>query len=423
MNKYNFTYRRNIPIAWTLGFLTFILLLADLNDGVIAQAIEIDSANSTALTILYPGHDGISISDANSNGITISGTVGDGIEVTDAEGDGIFVNFPDLNGVYVSHAGSNGISLSNITSNGMLVQQAGGYGVRIEDSGLDGFSVNHTGDDGLHVVDADDDGVFINHADGDGLHVANAGQFGLRILGEKNVSNQISGHLALLHNQSNGSGLDVLALQVETLNPGGGANFITFYDGGNSILGQVQGNGSGGISYESTGADYAEYLPAIEAGDEFQAGDIVGVHEGKISHRIEGAQKVMVITEHAAVVGNQPQDPRGYEKVSFMGVPVRVQGPVAAGAWIVADGGEKGVAIAVSSEHLSTKHRIVGQAWESSADPGIKRINTAVGLSNGEEILLDLRQQISVLLGQMRELNEIVTELRQPASDSNQDRQ
>ncbi len=323
----------------------------------------------------------------------------DAIVITHSYDDGLRINSTDDDAISVIDAGDNGIRFVQVGGDALFVEDVAGYGIRIENSGLDGFSVNHTNDDGLHVVDADDDGVFINHADGDGLHVANAGQFGLRILGEKNVSNQISGHLALLHNQSNGSGPDVLALQVETLSPGGGANFITFYDGGNSILGQVQGNGSGGISYESTGADYAEYLPAIDPGDEFQAGDIVGVHEGKISHRIEGAQKVMVITEHAAVVGNQPQDPKGYEKVSFMGqVPVRVQGPVAAGDWIVANGEETGVAIAVSSEHLSSKHRIVGQAWESSDNPGVKRINTAVGLDQTEALLNRQDYQIRMLV-------------------------
>ncbi len=272
---------------------------------------------------------------------------------------------------------------------------------------MDGFSVNHTDDDGLHVVDADDDGVFINHADGDGLHVANAGQFGLRILGNKNVSNQISGHLALLHNQSSGSGPDVLALQVETIDPGAGANFITFYDGSNAIVGQVEGNGSGGISYQSTGADYAEYLPVKNASEKFNAGDIVGIYGGKISHQTKGATQLMVITDQAAVVGSQPQDPTGYEKVSFIGqIPVQVQGTVNEGDWIVANGEENGVGLAVPMEKISSTHRIVGRAWESSRNPEIKRINTAVGLDHSEGLFLSRQKQINALEKQIKSLME-----------------
>ncbi len=242
-----------------------------------------------------------------------------------------------------------GIEVSGTVDHGIIVQNAGEYGIYVADTEYDGLHISGAGYDGLyiysptdrgvHVNGSGDDGIFVSNVGDDGVHVGGAEGYSLHIRGDKSVANQLTGHIALLRNESTGSSADVLALQVETINPGAGANYITFYDGNEAITGQVQGNGSGGISYESTGADYAEYLPAIDPGDEFQAGDIVYVHEGKISHRIEGAQKVMVITEHAAVVGNQPQDTRGYEKVSFMGqVPVRVQGPVAAGDWIVTDG-------------------------------------------------------------------------------------
>ncbi len=286
--------------------------------------------------------------------------------------------------------------------------------MRIASAGQNGITVDEAGADGIHISDVGDDGISVNNAGGDGLYVYDADDYGLRIVGNKNIVNQLQGHVALIRNMSTGSSPDVLALKVGTVSPGSGANYITFYDGNKSIIGQVQGNGSGGISYESTGADYAEYLPVENPEEEFQAGDIVGIYAGRISHRTNGADHLMVITDRAAVVGNQPQDPKGYEKVSFIGqVPVRVRGTVRSGDWIVADGEEHGLGVAIPTEKINRTHRIIGRAWESSNNPVIKRINTAVGLDQSELLVDLLHKESSLRQAQVDKLMDMITEVGQ----------
>ena len=66
-------------------------------------------------------------------------------------------------------------------------------------------------------------------------------------------------------------------------------------------------NGSSGVVYNTTGADYAEYLPRLDPEEEIDAGDIVGVFGGKVTKQTRGAHQVMVISSAPAVLGNMPQ--------------------------------------------------------------------------------------------------------------------
>jgi hypothetical protein len=45
---------------------------------------------------------------------------------------------------------------------------------------------------------------------------------------------------------------------------------------------------------------------------------------------------------------------------------------------------EDGIGIAVPLEEITSGECIVGRAWENHPDPGIKRVNTVVGLDHGE---------------------------------------
>jgi len=152
-------------------------------------------------------------------------------------------------------------------------------------------------------------------------------------------------------------------------------------------------------------------MQQLDQEEVFQPGDLAGVYEGKISHRTQGADQVMVITDQAAVLGNMPKEENhGYQPVSFIGqIPVRVRGPVQAGDWIVASGNHDGIGISVPTSVITLDHQIVGRAWESSAEPGVKRVNTAVGLDlsaalmqviqNQQQINADLQRQIDELKG------------------------
>ena len=200
------------------------------------------------------------------------------------------------------------------------------------------------------------------------------------------VKGSVSGsgeHLVVFENTA-GSGADVLALEIDYATPTGGNNYITFYNNSGSI-GAVQGNSSGGVEYKTTSADFAEYMPRLQEEETMEAGDIVGVFAGEVSHRTQGAHYLSAITDQAAMAGNWPgeEEEATYERVSFVGqVRVKVRGPVRAGDYILPSGQDDGVGVAISPARITAAElgRVVGQAWETAEDAGVKRVNAALGL-------------------------------------------
>jgi hypothetical protein len=168
-----------------------------------------------------------------------------------------------------------------------------------------------------------------------------------------------------------------------------------------------------GVTYQSGAGDYAEYLMKNNQEEKFMAGDIVGVIGGKISKNIECAEKIMVISQKPIVLGNVPNEgaEHKYEKVAFMGqVPVKVFGKVNLGDYIIPNGLNNGIGIAVSPENItaSDSKNIVGIAWTSAeAEIGLHNINVAVGLGINENISLIMKQQneIDVLKNNINETN------------------
>lgn len=146
-----------------------------------------------------------------------------------------------------------------------------------------------------------------------------------------------------------------------------------------------------GVAYESGAGDYAEWLLRADANEAILPGDIVGVIGGKISKNYIHAEKFMVVSSAPIVLGNMPENKEeelNAEKVAFMGqVPVKVQGKVAIGDYIVPSGEGNGIAIAVHPKNMLAKDykRIIGVAWEESK-PGelVSMINTAVGINNND---------------------------------------
>jgi hypothetical protein len=146
---------------------------------------------------------------------------------------------------------------------------------------------------------------------------------------------------------------------------------------------EIAGIAQTGIKLESTGADYAEYLPRKHKDEPIEAGDIIGVHAGKITKTTSGAHRIMVISTMPIVVGNWKgkNNPNLYEAVTFIGqVPVKVRGSVTAGDYIIPSGHNDGIGIAVPESELLPEHhsQIVGQAWESNPKTDIKKINMAI---------------------------------------------
>ena len=201
------------------------------------------------------------------------------------------------------------------------------------------------------------------------------------------VSREVSGsagtvnHVAFIENTAT-SGGDVLALKSNASSVTSGENFLTFKSAGNDI-GAIQGNGSGGVELISSGGDFAELLPRRRASEQIEAGDVVGILGGQVTKATAGAAQVSVVTDRAAVLGNDPgEDARSrYEKVSFVGqVPVRAKGPVAKGDLLVASRAGNGTARAVAPSDYApgADGPVVGQAWEASSG-GTRRVNAVIG--------------------------------------------
>ncbi|MBL8766547.1 MAG: hypothetical protein JNL94_04225, partial [Planctomycetes bacterium] len=145
----------------------------------------------------------------------------------------------------------------------------------------------------------------------------------------------------------------------------------------------------GGVTYNSTGADYAEWLPKMDADETFAFGMIVGVHGGHISKKTAGAEQLMPVSLAPVVVGNTPPkgDEHRYEKVGFMGqVPVLVVGGCEAGDYILPSGREDGTGIAVAPGDLEVAQMglVVGRALEPSQNDRADLINTLIGVKTNE---------------------------------------
>ena len=369
LNEYGFIILKG---KITLSLFLLILLSAYTKA---QHGFEVEGSSWSGISVKDPGMHGIYITDAAEQGIYINRPTNNGVQVFNAGEDGIDIRFSEHSGIYMLNTGSNGANIQN----------PGGHGVIVSNTAEHGFYVTSTQADGLHINDADDDGIQIDNADDNGILVHEAGGHSINIQGTKNQANGITGHIAKFRNKSSGSSPDVLALQVETTNPGSGCNFVTFYNGSNGAVGRIEGNGSGGVLYGTSGADFAESLPRKNEEDNIEAGDIIGVSSGTVSHNTQDALQLMIITDRPAVLGNQDENSDMEEMVSFIGqVPVKVIGSVNQGDWIVPSGKNDGIGFAVPSENLTLKHRIVGRAWESNSDSKLKKVNCAVGLDQSQ---------------------------------------
>lgn len=186
-----------------------------------------------------------------------------------------------------------------------------------------------------------------------------------------------------------------------------------------------------GVSFSSGSGDYAEYLERVDAKDEMETGDIVGVFGGKVTHRTKEAQQIMVVSMAPIVLGNMPpkSDEHLYEKIAFMGqVPVKVVGPVKEGDYIIPSGFHDGTGIAVPTEMMTAEEftKVVGRSWSSSDNHSLKLVNVAVGLNSGDIAtfvqrqmveLENTRSQLSALKNEVSQLKEVMRFVTQRVVD------
>jgi hypothetical protein len=244
----------------------------------------------------------------------------------------------------------------------------------------------------------------------------------------------------------NAASRNILMLKFSNMaTPSSNHLFIDFHGHGGS-LGAIRGTGAlpslsmqdhdgyplmmaqakSGIRFESTGADYAEYMPKQTPKESFKDGDIVGVVEGKITRNTAKAHKSMVISMMPVVVGNMPadKDKANYALVSFVGqVYVRVLGTVNAGDYIVASGKHDGTGMAVSRDAVTREMLplVVGQAWETTTRKAEKLVKVGITpmdipmpvdtatnsrLSKLEKENEILREQLNMLMKEVRSMKK-----------------
>jgi hypothetical protein len=219
------------------------------------------------------------------------------------------------------------------------------------------------------------------------------------------AASAISNHVAVIENTA-GSNADVLALSVGTRNSDGDNNFITFFSGG-AAMGAIEGWNAipgGAIVMNWTGADVAEWMPRAEGEPPMRPGEVVAVQGGRVSRRIDGAERLMVVSTAPMVLGNRPpEELRGqHEPVVFLGrAPVRVRGPVSRGDVLVAEVGD-GVATAIRPDALTLGDlpRVVAIAWEDATGHDVHAVAGGIGLGPSRQVWSLLAAEIARLSGE-----------------------
>ena len=170
-----------------------------------------------------------------------------------------------------------------------------------------------------------------------------------------------------------------------------------------------------GVSFNSGGADYAEWLEKEDPSASFTSGEIVGVKDGKISKNTEGASHLLVISTNPIVVGNLP--PNGeeakFEKVAFLGqVPVRVIGEVNKGDYILPSQNNDGLGIAKSPTEMQVEDysSIIGVAWQNSTNDNLSYVNVGIGLNSNDlvDVVTKQQQEIDALKSEINEIKRFL---------------
>ncbi len=171
-----------------------------------------------------------------------------------------------------------------------------------------------------------------------------------------------------------------------------------------------------GVTYESGSGDYAEYIAMSDRNETILPGDLVGIKGGKVTRNTTGADKIMVVSRRPIILGNMPASgtEADYKKVAFLGqVEVQVSGKVSVGDYILADGNNLGIGIAVSPKDLKSSDikKIAGIAWsESKNNFGISLINIAIGLNvnDNQALINNLKYELSLLKQQVAETDAVL---------------
>ena len=117
-------------------------------------------------------------------------------------------------------------------------------------------------------------------------------------------SSVASGFAVNIVNHDKGTQADGVKIQLgPDTSPGGNNEFIMFYDGDGSILGAVEGDGSGGVTNASAGADYAELFYGNR--DNVEPSSILCLNEnGEVQHATRGCYILGAYSVQPNTLGN-----------------------------------------------------------------------------------------------------------------------
>jgi hypothetical protein len=128
----------------------------------------------------------------------------------------------------------------------------------------------------------------------------------------------------------------------------------------------------------------------------------------------------MVVSSSPIISGNDPgKDNRdAHSLIAFVGqAEVKVRGTVKSGDYLIPDGKQQGIGIAISPESISAEQftLVVGQAWESSTQADVKKIRALVGLQHANPVITKLASQVDTLteinIVQSNQLSQLRAEL------------
>ncbi|OQA82530.1 MAG: hypothetical protein BWY29_00802 [Microgenomates group bacterium ADurb.Bin238] len=127
-------------------------------------------------------------------------------------------------------------------------------------------------------------------------------------------SNQNAGPAAMIENTSDVSLYSPVALTLKlgntSTNPNTDDRFINFMRGDSTIIGKIQGNGAGGVTFSTSGADFAEYFPKDSSSEKFEPGNLVcmGSHGGVTKCDSTRTNIIGIIPSNPGFVGNSDKE-------------------------------------------------------------------------------------------------------------------
>lgn len=184
---------------------------------------------------------------------------------------------------------------------------------------------------------------------------------------------------AFIRNINTGVNASGLAIQLGNTNPGTGNYFLSFLDGAGDIIGKIQGNGAGGISYATSGIDFAEYYKKASSAAQLVPGTIACETPSGANSCTTNASILGVVSNKAGFVGGtEHADDLSYVLVGMVGqLPVQIStasGTIQQGDPLTV--GPDGLAI-----KATTAGQIIGHALQNSSEAKDETIMAAVNVS------------------------------------------